>query len=168
MAYADYSFYTDTFHGDVLTEANAAKWLERASDELDTLTFRRLENGFPENSSDAARVRKAVCAMAEALYYIDEQLRAAAVQKDESGQYVGAVASVKSGAESVSYASLGSAAGASGYAAAAAAPAAKARVILDIALRYVANTPDRYGTNLLYAGAEPWRDVPCSTIFTPM
>ena len=32
MAHADYSFYTDVFHGDKLTAETADKWLDRASD----------------------------------------------------------------------------------------------------------------------------------------
>ena len=168
MAYADYPFYTASYHGDVLTAENANKWLGRASDELDNITFRRLENGFPEDANDALRVRKAVCALAEALYFIDEQSRAALAQKNDDGQYMGAVSSVKSGAESISYASPGSATGASAYAAAASSPAAKAQLIRELAASYVANTPDRFGTNLLYAGAEPIRRR-CSScaIFTP-
>ena len=47
MAYADYSFYTGSFFGDVLTAQNANKWLELASDELDNLTFGRLTFAFP-------------------------------------------------------------------------------------------------------------------------
>lgn len=152
MAYADYAFYNSTYHGDVLTEENAVKWLERASDELDTITFRRLEAGLPDNAADCLRIRKAVCAAAEALYCIDEQLRAAAAQRDEEGRYTGAVASVHSGAESISYAALGSATAASAYAAAAANPAAKEQLIRDIVARYVAGIPDRSGINLLYAG----------------
>ena len=157
MAYADYNFYISSYHGDLLTAENADKWLERASDELDTLTFRRLEDGFPENASDALRVRKAVCAAAEALYLIDEQHRATLAQKDETGRYVGAVSSLKSGSESISYSAPGSAVSSSAYAAAAASPDAQARLIRDVIVKYVANTPDSRGTNLLYAGVDPGR-----------
>lgn len=51
MAYADYEFYTTRYFGDELTEATAPKWLERASDAVDTITFYRLEKGFPGKKS---------------------------------------------------------------------------------------------------------------------
>jgi len=126
MAYADYDFYKNSYYGDVLTSANANKWLERASDELDTPTLGRLTFAFPTVEAHAAKVRKAVCAIAEALYYIDVQRSAASAQMASDGSFRGAVASVTAGKESISYSLSG---GASSYAAAAAsaeaAPAAE-------------------------------------------
>jgi len=45
--YADYSFYTDTYFGDTLTESNANKWLDRASEYVDSITFHSLDSAFP-------------------------------------------------------------------------------------------------------------------------
>lgn len=152
MAYADFKFYGESYHGDVLTEANAEKWLERASDELDTLTFGRLTFAFPTHEAHAAKVKKAVCAIAEALHYIEMQQRAASAQKAEDGTYRGAVASISSGRESISFASGGNATGSSVFAAAAASAEEQTSLLSSIAVKYLANIPDAYGVNLLYAG----------------
>lgn len=152
MAHADYTFYHDTFHGDVLTTENADKWLDRASDTVDHLTFDRLNSAFPVVEAHAVKVKKAVCAIAEALCCIDEQRRAASVQRADDGSYRGAVASISSGKESISFVTVGAAVGASSYAAAAANADVQAALIRDIAVTYLANVPDAEGTNLLYAG----------------
>ena len=149
MAYADFDFYSKAYFGDVLTEDNADKWLSRASDELDGPTFGRLTYAFPTNDAHAEKVRKAVCAMAEALFYIDVQRRAASAQQSADGSYRGAVSSVSSGRESISYSANSTA---TAYAAAAASPAAHAQLIISIAAKYLANIPDANGVNLLYAG----------------
>ena len=156
MAYTDYDFYSGTFYGDVLTSDNADKWLDRASDEVDHLTFDRLASAFPTVEAHAVKVKKAVCAIAEALCCIDEQRRAASAQQAADGSYRGAVASISSGRESISYAVNGAAA-ASTYAAAAASAEAQAALIGNIAAKYLANIPDANGVNLLYAGGV--RDV---------
>lgn len=150
MAYADFEFYSGTFLGDVLAEDNAGKWLEMASDELDALTFGRLVTAYPAVESHAVKVKKAACAIAEALFLVDAQRRAVAVQKSDDGTYHGAVASISSGKESISYSTIGTAA--SAYAAAAASAAEQSRLICSIACKYLANIPDANGVNLLYAG----------------
>lgn len=157
MAYADYTFYTGVYYGDALDSCDAAKWLERASDELDSITFGRLSFAFPTIEAHAEKVKKAVCAIAEALCCIDEQRRAASAQKAADGTYRAAVASVSSGKESISYAVNGASA-ASIYAAAAVNAEAQTALLRDLASVYLANIPDANGTNLLYAGGE--RDVP--------
>ncbi len=149
MAYADYKFYTSEYAGDVLTEQNANKWLTRASDEVDIITFHRLEEGFPTVESHAVRVRKAVCAVAETLYRVDEARQSMAAVKDDCGNYHGPVTSVSSGRESISYAAN---AASSVYAKAAADTAALATLILGDVVRYLAGVPDAKGVNLLYAG----------------
>ena len=73
-----------------------------------------------------------------------------APQKAEDGQYRGAVASVTSGKESISYAVNGNAA--TVYATAAANPAALTELLYGIAVKYLSNVPDANGVNLLYAG----------------
>ena len=97
MAYADFDFYQKSYYGDVLTAENANKWLARASDELDAPTFGRLTFAFPTIEAHAAKVKKAVCAIAEALFYIDAQRAAASAQLAADGSYRGAVASISSG-----------------------------------------------------------------------
>lgn len=149
MAYADFEFYESVYFGDVLTAEAAPRWLERASDEIDTLTFRRLAAGLPEAAADAARVKKAVCAVAEALFRVEQQRKAASASTDEQGNFRAAVASVSSGKESISYAQ---GTDASVYAKAAADSNALSALLRSEAVRYLANVPDRNGTNLLYAG----------------
>ncbi len=149
-AYADLTFYKDSYFGDVLTDENANKWLSLASDEIDTLTFGRLTFAFPTVEAHIEKVKKAVCAVAEALYHIDLQRKAVTAQQTADGSYRGAVASVSSGRESVSYA-VGSAS-ASTYAAAAANADEQTKLLSSIAVKYLANIPDANGINLLYAG----------------
>ena len=96
------------------------------------------------------KVKKAVCAIAEALYWIDVQRRASSAQKAEDGSYHGAVASISSGRESISYSAGG--ANSSVYAAAATSAEAQTNLIGSIAAQYLANIPDANGVNLLYAG----------------
>lgn len=148
MAYADCDFYKNTYCGDLDDDAAIGKWLDRASDELDIITHHRLECGMPRRSSDELKVKKAVCAVAEALYQIDQQLKAASASEYQ-GQLRSAVASISSGRESISFAQ-GS--GASVYAKAAADGNEKAKLLSETAARYLAGVPDVHGVNLLYAG----------------
>lgn len=150
MAYADYTFYTESYYGDELAESNAAKWLERASDELDAMTYHRLQRNYPSSDISDALVKKAVCAMAEALYFIDVQRLAGSAQKGADGGYHGAVTSLSSGKESVSYAS--NSVGSTVYAKAAADKVTRTMVLQDIAAKYLSGVSDERGIMLLYAG----------------
>lgn len=68
----------------------------------------------------------------------------------EDGTYRGAVASISSGKESISYTAVGTTA--SVYSSAAANATEQARLVGSIACKYLANIPDATGVNLLYAG----------------
>ena len=149
MAYADYNFYTSSYFGDVLTEDVAAKWLERASDYVDAITFHRTENTFPEKEAHVVKVKKAVCAIAEALSLIDAQAKAMQASMDANGTYKGAVASMSSGRESISYVQAGNS---SVYGRAAADQKERDKLLYGLAIQYLADVPDREGINLLYAG----------------
>lgn len=149
-AYADFNFYVTKYYGDLLNDTNAEKWLSRASDELDALTFGRLIFSFPVCEAHAEKVKKSACAIADALYQIDFQQKAVALKQEQDGSFRGAVASVSSGRESVSYSVNNSSA--SVYAAAAANAAEKKKLICDIAAKYLAGVPDSNGINLLFAG----------------
>lgn len=151
MAYADLTFYTSSYHGEKLTAENADRWLERASDELDAFTFGRLIDAFPEVEAHVVKVKKAVCAIADALFCIDEQKKAVSAHQADDGSYRGAVASITSGKESVSYA-VGSSTSISAYAAAAASREAQTSLLSGIAATYLARIPDANGVFLLYAG----------------
>lgn len=149
MAYADYTFYAESYYGDVLTEENAAKWLERASDYVDAITFHRTENTFPMEEKHVVKVKKAVCAIADALSLIDAQEKAASARMDADGTYKGAVASMSSGRESISYVQ---AATGSVYGRAAVSREERDKLLYSIAVQYLADVPDSEGINLLYAG----------------
>lgn len=151
MAYADIQFYKTKYFGDVLDERRIEKWLSFASDELDALTFGRLINNFPTNEKHAEKVRKAVCAIAEALFRIDEQKRASLAQKGEDGKYHGAVSSISSGRESISYATTNNT---SIYALAATSHEEQANLMRAIAEKYISAIPDNTGVNLMYAGGD--------------
>ena len=57
MAYTDYAFYAETYGGTKLAECEAQKWLEMASDEVDTLTMHRLQAGMPADTYFATRIQ---------------------------------------------------------------------------------------------------------------
>lgn len=153
MAFADYTFYQAVYHGDVLTESNADRWLERASDELDFMTSSRLTFAFPSNDVHIKKVKKAVCAVADAMCLIESQQNAVMAQRDNNGNFHGAVSSISSGRESISYASIGGSASSSVYAQAATNTGLKNKLLRDAAASYIAGVPDAYGINLLYMGA---------------
>ena len=66
MPYVDNNYYTNTFKGDILTE-DVDKKLERASDQIDSLTFNRIIGiGFDNLTKfQKDKVQKAVCIHAE-------------------------------------------------------------------------------------------------------
>lgn len=71
MAYADYEFYTTSYFGSVVPEADFPRLAERASDFVDTMTFDRLVDGLPSNERSQKRIKKAVCSLAELLYQLE-------------------------------------------------------------------------------------------------
>lgn len=112
MAYADYEFYTTSYFGSVVPEADFPRLAERASDFVDTMTFDRLVDGLPTNERSQKRIKKAVCSLAELMYQIElaEKNAANAATNGASttigsgGSTTGIVTSVSSGSESISYA----------------------------------------------------------------
>ena len=112
MAYADYEFYTTSYFGSVVPEADFPRLAERASDFVDTMTFDRLVDGLPTNERSQKRIKKAVCSLAELMYQIElaEKNAANAAASGTSttigsgNSTTGIVTSVSSGSESISYA----------------------------------------------------------------
>ena len=149
MAYADYQFYTEKYFGDTLEYNFAPKWLEKASDTLDSLTYNRLSFAFPTVEAHANKAKKAVCAIADALYLVDIQKTAVSAQKTEDGEIHGAISSISSGRESISYVAKGAD---SVYGKAASDEKELARLLYQITLAYLAGIPDANGINLLYGG----------------
>lgn len=155
MAYADYAFYVSVWGGGVLTQDNAAKWLGRAGDEIDSLTSGRLRTAFPTEESDAVSVKKAVCAVADILCRTD-----AAAALDDSrreaaaAQSSDAVASAQIGDAKVAYAGIGELPAGSVYARAARFPSVLTRLICGAAAKYISDTADADGVNLFYRGRQ--------------
>lgn len=112
MAYADYEFYTTSYFGSVVPEADFPRLAERASDFVDTMTFDRLVDGLPTNERSQKRIKKAVCSLAALMYQIElaeKNATNAAVSGTSTaigsgGGATGIVTSVSSGSESISYA----------------------------------------------------------------
>ena len=112
MAYADYEFYTTSYFGSVVPEADFPRLAERASDFVDIMTFDRLVDGLPANERSQKRIKKAVCSLAELMYQIElaekNATNAAASGTSTTigsgGSTTGIVTSVSSGSESISYA----------------------------------------------------------------
>lgn len=152
--YSTSQFYVEEYFGNEIPLDDINKYLSRASDELDTLTYGRLIKAYPTEQIYDEKVQKAVCAVAECLYKIEEQRKAVASRIDTDGKYTGPISSIKAGEESVSYTSVNSSS--SVYSAAAASKEAQNQLIAETAARYIANVPDAYGINLLYAGGEAY------------
>lgn len=163
MAYTDYTFYKERYFGTIIPEADFPRFSERASDFIDTLTFDRLVDGLPTNERAAAKVRKAVCAVAEALYQIElaeqQALSAASGTSMQTGIMsgtTGVITSKSSGSESISYASPSELARSakewSAVYAAAGDAGATNKVLTRAALPYLSGVTDDKGVCLLYAG----------------
>lgn len=111
MAYADYDFYTTSYFGSVVPEADFLRLAERASDFVDLMTSDRLVDGLPTNERSQKRIKKAVCSLAELMYQIElaeknaiNQASAGATDTNVGHKSTGVVTSVSSGSESISYA----------------------------------------------------------------
>lgn len=136
--YADYTFYTETFYGTAIAEADFPRLSSRASDFIDYYT--RGKAVAYENTTPLA---KCCCALAEQMQ-TDEQNKALAAKANAAAlaSGTGEVKSESVGSWSVSYATT------SDYAKTVAADAVNNAnaAYAAIALRYLANT------GLLYRG----------------
>lgn len=111
MAYADYDFYTESYYGNVVPEADFDRLADRASDFIDAMTFERLVDGLPADKRSQKRIKKAVCSLAELMYQIElaeknaiNQASAKLTDTNVRNISTGIVTSVSSGSESISYA----------------------------------------------------------------
>lgn len=157
MAYADYEFYTEKYYGDTVPESDFPKYAERASDRINMITFDRLVNGFPEEERAVTKVKKAVCAVAEALYQIDQIKKASmesvgTVTREDGTVVSKAVSSVSSGSESISFATGTSGGTESIYEQAAVDKKVESVLLYQVAMEYLSGVTDNKGICLLYAG----------------
>ena len=67
MSYVDISYYKDNFKGDILNDDTLENRLERASDQIDKLTYNRIIGVEFKNLSpfQQDKIKKAVCLQAE-------------------------------------------------------------------------------------------------------
>lgn len=157
MAYVDYQFYTEKYYGDTVPESDFPKYAERASDRIDSITFDRLVNGFPEEERAVTKVKKAVCAVTEALYQIDQIKKASmetvgTVTREDGTVISKAVSSISSGSESISFATGSSGGTESIYGQAAVNKKVEGVLLYQIATEYLSGVTDNKGICLLYAG----------------
>lgn len=155
MAYTDYEFYKSKFYGDTVPESDFLKYAERASDRIDQYTFDRLVDGLPENERVKTKVQKAVCAVADTMYQIDQIKKASmdtvgTIQKEDGTVVNKTVSSVSSGNESISYANGNSQS--NRYTLAATNVQEEKRILLEAAVSYLFNVTDDNGVYLLYRG----------------
>lgn len=79
--YADYTFYTTVFFGDLLTAETFPKYATRASDFIDYLTWKKARD-YADTENE---VKKACCALAEQYQSIDAVRKAAAAKVTNEG-----------------------------------------------------------------------------------
>ena len=157
MAYTDYEFYISKYYGDTVPETEFQKYADRASDRIDMITFDRLVDGLPEDKRANTKVQKAVCAVADCLYKIN-QINKASMEivgtvVREDGTVTGkAVSSVSSGSESISYVTGISGSSSDIYSQAAMDKKVENVLIRQVATDYLAGIVDNKGVCLLYAG----------------
>lgn len=156
MAYTDYEFYKSKFYGDTVPESDFLKYAERASDRIDQYTFDRLVDGLPDDERVKTKVQKAVCAVADTMYQIDQIKKASmdtvgTIQKEDGTVVNKAVSSVSSGNESISYVT-GSNISGNVYAQASMDKKVENALLLNVATEYLAGATNDKGICLLYAG----------------
>lgn len=163
MAYTDFTFYENTYHGNVIPADDFERMADRASDFLDVITFDRLVDGLPSDERAATKVQKAVCAVSDKLYELElaekQALSAAAGGTSSGGSggvTSGVITSKSAGSESISYASPSEmASGAKTWSAvyqAAGDEQATNKLLYDTAKVYLTGVRDNEGVPLLYAG----------------
>ena len=87
---ADYSFYTDTYHGSLIPEEDFPLWLGKADARLEELTFGRcFRADLP--AATQIRVSLAECAIADTLFSFDSAsaapIAAATISEDKVGSH---------------------------------------------------------------------------------
>lgn len=98
MAYADYTFYTDVYLGNVIPSADFNRVAQRSSDIIDVMTYNQIDQYIISNTDIYTKIKKANCALAEQIYY-DEQTVSI------NGSSRANIASIKAGEETITYSS---------------------------------------------------------------
>lgn len=98
MAYADYTFYTDVYMGNVIPSADFNRVSQRASDIIDVFTSEKITTEVIADTDTYTKIKKANCALAEQIYY-DEQSSAIG----GGGSSNANIRSIKAGEETITY-----------------------------------------------------------------
>lgn len=153
--YADIAFYKSLYGEIDTTEYNrlaghAAKLLDKYTTGIDGV--QKLRVAFPVDLDAQEWVKRCECAVLNLLSRVEKAEAAATAHKGVNGQNVaGAVSSVSSGSESISYTAGGSAINA-----AAGDISARERLIAATIREYLCGVKDAKGVNLLYMGVYPY------------
>lgn len=97
--YADYTFYTTSYYGNKIKEADWPKYGTKASDFMDFATCDSLRDNMPTDTTAQDKIKKATCAVADAMKDIDDRKAITA----SAGTTSGAIKSISSGGESITY-----------------------------------------------------------------
>jgi hypothetical protein len=82
-AYADYTYYADTFLGETIPEAQFPRLALRASALIDQLTFGRAA----ADTDNTNAIKNAVCAVAEEIYTAEQNNGADGIQSESVGSH---------------------------------------------------------------------------------
>lgn len=112
MAYTTFEFYTTTYHGNVVPESDFDRIADRASEEIDDWTNKRLRKWLPDDEDDLTDIQKAACILADSIYRQEQVLNAGMMSIDRKensdGSVTGRIITSKSaGSESIGYSASG-------------------------------------------------------------
>lgn len=153
--YADREYYNSLYEEIDAQTYNRVGW--QAAKLLDKYTtgidgVRKLQKAYPSDLDAQEAVKRCECALVNLLLQIEQAEKAGAVATRADGTLAsGAISSVSSGAESISYA-----AGNTAINAAAADNSTRARLISSTVRGYLCGEIDANGVNLLYMGVYPY------------
>lgn len=131
MAYADYTFYTTVYLGNIISQTDFPRLAERSYEVINTIIGDKITDDVISNTYVYNNIKKANCALAEQIYY-----------QTSGGSSFGAsgnVSSIKAGEETITYNTSKSAYDVQ---------KGNYQIALSILSKYLSNT------NLLYMGID--------------
>ena len=88
MAYADFSFYKDTFKGLVITDETIFESVsERASDYINAVTFGRINKNILSDIAISDKIKRCCCALAEINFQFQSYSQGKKIQSESNGKY---------------------------------------------------------------------------------
>jgi hypothetical protein len=83
MSYADFTFYSTAYLGNLIAEADFPRLMVAASQFIDNVTFERAAT----DTTNTDKIKRAACAVAEELYRQEQAGGADGVVSESQGQY---------------------------------------------------------------------------------